>query len=111
MEQFLTAAAMVMVLTLSAEANAQQYAYPGQTLQSGISYRVKPNVEEGCSNMRTGPGTNYEIMTRIPAGMGEIKPIGNCMSPRDKSSMHPFCHVEWHGFQGWLSSTNIEPEE
>jgi hypothetical protein len=110
-------AVALMVLTAYTGANAQ-YKYPGQTglglglgfLQPNVPYRVKPNVSDGFLNLRQGPGIRYDIMTRIPAGMGGIKSLGKCVPPRDNYSKFAFCHVEWQGFQGWISSINIEEE-
>ena len=111
--------ALLASTAIISSASAQHsYSYPnqGSPLPPASSYRVKQDVTDGYLNMRTGPGVGFEIMTRIPAGVGDITPIRKdgsveCVMPRDRSSRHPFCQLEWHHFRGWLSSINLEIEE
>lgn len=110
MEKINAALVAIAVLLMPLSASAQ-YSYPGtDALPDSRTYRVKDNVAGGFLNMREGPGAHYDVMTRIPAGMGGIVSKNKCVRPKDKSSRYPFCQVEWHKFQGWMSSIWLEPE-
>lgn len=67
------------------------------------TYRVLPNVSQGIHNMRAGPGTNYPLVTSIPAGATGLT-VGRCRPAEDRSSRHPWCEVKWQTFSGWASS-------
>jgi hypothetical protein len=73
-----------------------------------VSKRVKRDVSLGYLNMRGGPGQNYQVITRIPAGSSGIAVTGACASAKDRLSAFPFCQVEWNGHQGWVSSNGLE---
>lgn len=105
-------AGLVIVVVLVPLSASAQHSYPGTNalLPDSRTYRVKDNVEDGYLNMREGPGVQYEIMTRIPAGMGGVESKNKCVNPKDGSSRYPFCLVEWHKFKGWMSSFWLEPE-
>jgi len=107
-----TIAALLMSTALASTACAQGFSYPGTDsgLSSSRTYRVKDNVEDGFLNMREGPGVRYKIMTRIPAGVGDIESKDRCARPQDRSSRHPFCLVKWHKFTGWMSQSGLEAE-
>jgi uncharacterized caspase-like protein len=70
--------------------------------------KVKPDVSLGYLNLRTGPGQNYQLVGRIPAGSNGVAVTGQCSSPKDGLSGFPFCQVEWNGLRGWVSSNGLE---
>ncbi len=67
------------------------------------TYRVLGNVSQGIHNMRSGPGTNFPLVTSMPAGATGIT-IGRCQRPQDGRSGHPWCEVKWREFSGWASA-------
>jgi hypothetical protein len=102
---------VILAALLTSGAASAQFRYPEtNSLPDNRSYRVKDNVEDVFLNVREGPGVQYIIMARIPAGMGGIESKNQCVAPEDRSSRHSFCLIEWHKFQGWVSSTALEPE-
>jgi hypothetical protein len=70
--------------------------------------RVKQDVSLGYLNLRSGPGQNYDVVTRVPAGAGGVIFSGRCATPHDGKSAFPFCLVEWSGHVGWISSNGLE---
>ena len=73
-----------------------------------ITKRVKRDVSLGYLNLRSGPGQNFDILTRVPAGASGVILSGQCVSPDDGKSAFPFCLVEWSGHRGWVSSNGLE---
>jgi hypothetical protein len=73
------------------------------------TYRVLNNVSQGVHNMRTGPGTNFPLVTSIPAGATGLV-VGQCQPPQDRRSAHPWCEVSWRGRSGWTSACCIVSE-
>jgi hypothetical protein len=67
------------------------------------TYRVLGNVSQGIHNMRRGPGTNFPLVTSMPAGATGIT-IGRCQPPKDGRSGHNWCEVKWREFSGWASA-------
>jgi hypothetical protein len=67
------------------------------------TYRVLGNVSQGIHNMRTGPGTNFPLVTSMPAGATGIT-IGRCQPPKDGRSGNNWCEVKWREFSGWASA-------
>ena len=67
------------------------------------TYRVLGNVSQGIHNMRSGPGTNFPLVTSMPAGATGIT-IGRCHRPQDGRCGHPWCEVKWREFSGWASA-------
>ena len=51
----------------------------------------------GIVNIRTGPGTNYPVITAAAAGAHVS--LGNCVGS--------WCRVNYGGVQGWMSSLYI----
>jgi hypothetical protein len=45
---------------------------------------------------------------RIPAGSSGVRLTNRCVQPSDGSSRFPFCYVEWHGQNGWVSLNGLE---
>lgn len=88
------------VTTTAPIASPQVAALPSST------YRVLPNVSQGIHNMRSGPGTNYPLVTSIPAGATGLT-VGRCRPADDGRSRHPWCEVKWRNFSGWTSSCCI----
>ena len=70
--------------------------------------RVKRDVSLGYLNLRSGPGQNYDVVIRVPAGAGGVILSGRCASSHDGKSAFPFCLVEWSGHAGWVSSNGLE---
>jgi hypothetical protein len=70
------------------------------------TYRVLGNVSQGIHNMRSGPGTNFPLVTSMPAGATGLT-VGNCRPPQDGRSGHKWCEVKWHEFSGWTSACCI----
>ncbi len=77
-------------------------AIPPATLPPA-TYRVLGNVSQGIHNMRSGPGTNFPLVTSMPAGATGIT-IGRCQPPQDGRSGHNWCEVKWREFSGWASA-------
>jgi uncharacterized protein YraI len=73
------------------------------------TYRVLANVSQGIHNMRAGPGTNFPLVVSIPAGATGLV-VGQCRSPQDRRSAHPWCEVSWRGHRGWTSACCIVSE-
>lgn len=73
-----------------------------------LTKRIKDNVSLGYMNLRTGPGLNQAIITRVPAGTNGVLVRGPCVPASDKESRYPFCPVEWNGYTGWISSSGLE---
>ncbi len=70
------------------------------------TYYVTQDVSFDLLNMRTGPGTQYPIVTAIPKGATGLQ-VGRCQTPQDASSRFPWCQVNWQGQSGWVSSCCI----
>jgi len=85
---------------------APQPVPPVAALPPQATYRVLPNVSQGIQNMRAGPGTNYPLVTAMPAGATGIT-VGRCRPAEDRNSRHPWCEVKWQNFSGWTSSCCI----
>lgn len=81
---------------------------PRSRPSEGPTKRVKHSVSLGYLNMRSGPGTNYSVVVRVPAGSTGVRITGSCVRAQDGSSKYPFCKVEWKGHRGWLSSNGLE---
>ncbi len=73
------------------------------------TYRVPPGIPAGAFNVRSGPGTNNEVLFTIAAGAGGIVREGECVPPETGSGAD-WCPVRWEGQSGWISSTGIELE-
>jgi uncharacterized membrane protein YgcG len=73
------------------------------------TYRVLPAVSGGVQNLRSGPGTAYEIVYPIPASSTGIT-IGTCRPSEDGKTNRPWCAASWHGYTGWISSCCIVDE-
>ena len=67
---------------------------------------IKSDVSGGYLNMRTGPGTNYSVITTIPAGSTGVS-LGECRDPEDGKSKLQFCRAGWNGYNGWVSISGI----
>lgn len=82
---------------------------PPQPQPQPTTYKVKMDVSLGYLNLRTGPAPNaYEVVTKVPAGVGGIVISGQCVKLPTSSS--PFCPVEWNGYKGWMARAWIEPD-
>jgi hypothetical protein len=75
---------------------------------TSVTKSVKQEVSLGYLNLRSGPGQNQKVVTRIPGGATGVVLIEPCVPPNDGISTFPFCHVEWKGYQGWVSSNGLE---
>jgi hypothetical protein len=73
------------------------------------TYRVLNSVSQGIQNMRSGPGTNFPLVTSMPAGATGVL-VGQCRPPQDRRSAHPWCEVSWRGHSGWTSACCIVSE-
>jgi uncharacterized protein YraI len=67
------------------------------------SYSVATTVSSGILNMRSGPGLGHSLVVSIPAGAAGVS-IAGCQSPDDGSSNFKWCHADWNGYSGWVSS-------
>ncbi len=88
----------------------------GDEITSSVCREVKPQAQDeqktakrpfrvvdasdGFLAIRKGPGTQYELVTRMP--MGAIGLVGRCVPL--EAPWKPFCEVEWQGVTGWASS-------
>ncbi len=73
------------------------------------TYRVLDTVSQGIQNMRSGPGTNFPLVTSMPAGATGVL-VGQCRPAQDRRSAHPWCEVNWRGHSGWTSACCIVSE-
>lgn len=81
------------------------------TGSSGVQhYRVLPSVSDGFLNLREGPGTNFSIISPIPAGSRGIRQVGACQTA--PSTQSAWCYVNWSGRSGWvaLAGLAVDPE-
>lgn len=72
----------------------------------GEFWRVRLNVSQGIQNVRSGPGTQHEILFTIPAGLGGIV-IDGCKEV-EKLGGSSWCLVKWQNKSGWLSINGLE---
>ncbi|MEM0898474.1 MAG: hypothetical protein AAGI92_00805 [Pseudomonadota bacterium] len=73
------------------------------------TWRVRAAVSQGYQNVRSGPGTNYPIVFRIPAQVGGIT-MRRCQRPDPGGGRYDWCEIGFQGQIGWLSSNGIEQE-
>jgi hypothetical protein len=69
--------------------------------------KVKRDVALGYLDLRKGPGQNYQLVTRIPAGANGVTVTGACASSKELSAF-PYCQVLWYRYQGWVASSGLE---
>jgi hypothetical protein len=69
---------------------------------------VKSNISLGYANMRSGAGTNFPVVARIPAGQSLQANMAKCTRAMDGRSRYPWCPVIWHGLKGWVSSSGFK---
>jgi hypothetical protein len=69
--------------------------------------KVRRDVALGYLDLRKGPGQNYQLVTRIPAGANGVTVTGACASAKELSAF-PFCQVLWYRYQGWVASSGLE---
>jgi hypothetical protein len=62
-------------------------------------YRVQRNLSDGFLAMRSGPGGQYDMIVRIPAGTEGLS-VSECPTSGDGS--RPWCRVSWKGKTGWV---------
>jgi hypothetical protein len=90
---FLRAAAIVAVLVLtSAAANAQQFAPGGRIATARTTVDL---------NLRSGPGTQYRVLIRIPRGR-TVQILG-CVPN------FVWCRTSFLGRVGWVSAAYLSP--
>jgi uncharacterized protein YraI len=66
------------------------------------AFRVLEDVSEGKLNLREGPGTQYQIVTAIPAGSDGVRLASPCdWQPGDPSRKERWCEFEWNQNRGW----------
>jgi hypothetical protein len=58
------------------------------------------NADDGYLNIRKGPGTQYEVIAKMPLGAAGL--VGRCVPLG--GAWKPFCEVEWQEASGWASS-------
>lgn len=66
---------------------------------------INRNVSLGIHRMRTGPGTNHDIVAEVPAG-SRVEFLGNCRWPTD-GGQKKWCVIRWNGSTGWASSSGL----
>jgi hypothetical protein len=68
-------------------------------------YRVQKNLSDGFLALRSGPGGQYEMIVRIPAGTEGLS-VAEC--PRSPDGSRPWCRVSWKGKTGWVFNRYIQ---
>ncbi len=71
-------------------------------------FNVKPFVEGGFAIMRTGPGVNWPIVAKIPAGTQGLKRLAPCRDRDDGLEPRPWCPLAWDNIVGFVSTLNLE---
>ena len=71
-------------------------------------WRVRLNVSQGIQNVRSGPGTQHDILFTIPAGLGGIV-VQTCKEP-EKRGGSSWCLIRWQNKSGWLSQNGLEKD-
>lgn len=79
-----------------------------QNKNAGEFWRVRLNVSQGIQNVRSGPGTQHEILFTIPAGLGGIS-IDGCKEA-ERAGASNWCLVKWQTKTGWLAFNGLEPD-
>jgi hypothetical protein len=73
-----------------------------------LSRKVKRDVALGYLDLRKGPGQNYQLVTRIPAGANGVTVTGACAAAKGGLGAFPYCQVLWYRYQGWVASSGLE---
>jgi Bacterial SH3 domain len=78
-----------------------------QQVASVLYFQVPSDVSAGKLNIRSGPGTNYDLLGAIPAGAQVT--ATRCVPREDGINGADWCLVTWRGLSGWASRVGLMP--
>ena len=98
------AANLVRYLATGGPKNEKQVEQAATSVRSVVTYRVGNKVD--LLNLRMGPGSNYPVLDKIPAGTGGIKlGVG-----RKANGPTMWQEVSVNGYTGWVNEIYLEAE-